>query len=243
MNNRIIDLRLPSNQAIFRIQSGVCTLFREYLLQNKFIEIHTPKLLGGSSEGGSDVFHVGYFKKKGCLAQSPQLYKQMMIMSDFDRVFEIGPVFRAEKSFTNRHLCEFTGLDMEMAIKQNYTEVMDVIGSLFHYIFKGLQERFAKELEIVNDQYPFDKFEFSDKPLMLTFEEGVKMLEEAGVKQDVMEDLSTETERELGKLVKKKYKTDFYILHRYPETARPFYTMLCHDDPKFTCSYDVFMRG
>ena len=243
LNNRIMDLRTPANQGIFRIQSAVCTLYREYLLSQGFIEIHSPKLLGGSSEGGSEIFKVDYFGKEACLAQSPQLYKQMMVMADFERVFEIGPVFRAENSNTHRHLCEFTGLDGEMEIKQHYFEVLDVIGNLFNHMFKGLETRFAEQLKAVNGQYPFEPFKFLETPLKLTFEEGVALLKENGIDQNVHEDLDTPTEKALGKLVKEKYNTDFYILHRYPEEARPFYTMLCKDDPRFTCSYDVFMRG
>jgi len=243
LDNRYIDMRTPANQAIFRLQSAVCMFFREYLTNERFIEIHTPKLLGGSSEGGAEVFSFDYFGKKGCLAQSPQLYKQMMIMGDFERVFEIGPVFRAEKSFTHRHLCEFTGLDIEMQIKEHYFEILDIVGNVFNHIFKGLETKFAKELEIINEQFEFTPFKYSEKPLILDFEQGVALLKEAGVNQSVHEDLTTETERVLGKLVREKYETDFYILHRYPESARPFYTMLCKDDPKFTCSYDVFMRG
>lgn len=117
LNFRWVDLRTPANQAIFRIQSGVCQLFREFLSQRGFIEIHTPKLISGASEGGSNVFTLKYFDQPACLAQSPQLYKQMAAAcGGLDRVFEIGPVFRAENSNTHRHLCEFTGLDFEMAI-------------------------------------------------------------------------------------------------------------------------------
>ena len=243
LDNRILDLRTPANQAIFRIQSGVCRYYREYLTEQNFIEIHTPKLLGGSSEGGSEVFELKYFGKKACLAQSPQLFKQMMIMADFERVFEIGPVFRAENSNTHRHLCEFVGLDGEMEIKEHYSEVMDLIGGLFKNIFTGLQKNFSKEIKIVNEQYELEDFIFAEETVILTFEEGVNLLKEAGIEQDLHDDLSTVNERSLGKLVREKYKTDFYILHRYPEEARPFYTMLCKDDPRFTCSYDVFMRG
>lgn len=127
LNYRWIDLRTPANQAIFRIQSGVCQLFREFFLSRKFVEIHTPKLIGGASEGGANVFKFKYFDQDGCLAQSPQLYKQMAgACGGFDRVFEIGPVFRAENSNTHRHLCEFTGMDFEMAIYEHYYEVLDV---------------------------------------------------------------------------------------------------------------------
>lgn len=243
LDNRVMDLRTPANQAIFRVQSAVCKFFREYLDSQGFIEIHTPKLLGGSSEGGSNVFKLKYFDKDACLAQSPQLFKQMMVMADFDRVFEIGPVFRAENANTHRHLCEFTGLDFEMSIKESYLEVLEILGNTFFAIFKGLTTKHQKELAAINEQHPYEPFLFSEKPLLLDFAEGVKMLNEHGIEHSVHEDLPTTTERILGKLVKEKYHTDFYILHRYPESARPFYTMLCKDDPKFTCSYDVFMRG
>jgi aspartyl-tRNA synthetase len=127
LNYRWIDLRTPANQAIFRIQGGVCQLFREFMISRKFVEIHTPKLIGGASEGGANVFKFKYFNQDGCLAQSPQLYKQMAAAcGGLDRVFEIGPVFRAEDSNTHRHLCEFTGMDFEMAIYEHYYEVLDV---------------------------------------------------------------------------------------------------------------------
>lgn len=117
LNNRTLDLRTAHNQAIFRLKDGVCDLFASYLRSQEFVGIQTPKLLGAASEGGSNVFEVSYFSGKAYLAQSPQLYKQMLVASRFERVFEIGPIFRAENSNTARHLTEFTGLDMEMAFE------------------------------------------------------------------------------------------------------------------------------
>ena len=146
---RYIDLRLPTNQALVRISGGVCQLFREFLSNNGFVEIHTPKLIAGTSEGGCEVFRTDYFGRSACLAQSPQLYKQMAIMADLNRVFEIGPVFRAENSNTHRHLCEFMGLDLEMTIKDHYFEVLEIINKMFHYIFDGLNARYSKELQEV----------------------------------------------------------------------------------------------
>ena len=243
LDNRVFDLRVPTTQAIFKLQSGVAHLFREYLDSQNFIEIHTPKLIGGASEGGSNVFKFKYFNQDACLAQSPQLYKQMCIISDFKRVYEIGPVFRAENSFTSRHLCEFTGLDIEMEIKEHFFEVLDVLGELFYFIFKGLNERYAKELEIVNNQYPFEPLVLTPEVLKLPWSEGIKLLTENGFKQDINEDLDTENEKALGKLVKDKYKTDFYILYGYPKSARPFYTMPDPKDDNFTNSFDAFIRG
>jgi len=218
-------------------------LFREYLYKHDFVEIHTPKLISGSSEGGANVFKLNYFDRQACLAQSPQLYKQMCVMADMDRVFEIGPVFRAEQSFTPRHMCEFTGLDMEMTMKENYHEILDLLGEMFAFIFEGLETRFAKELAAINEQFPYEPFKFKRPVLKLTFAEGVEMLKEKGVLQDPFDDLSTTNEKVLGAIVKEKYDTDFYFLHRYPTNARPFYTMLCKDDERYTNSYDFFMRG
>ena len=243
LDNRVIDLRTKSNQAIMILQSGVCQLFREFLYQNKFIEIHTPKLLGGQSEGGANVFKLNYFEKDAFLAQSPQLHKQMSVMSDFQRVFEVGPVFRAERSFGPRHLCEFTGLDLEMTIKESYHEVLDLMCELFEYIFENLEKRFAKEIAIVRLQYPAEPFMFKKPVVRLTFEEGCRLLAEEGVKQNVHEDLDTEAEKKLGEIVRQKYETDFFILHRYPKNARPFYTMPSQENPEYTNSYDLFMRG
>lgn len=243
LDNRYVDLRTPANQAIFRVQSAVCHLFRESLQGQGFIEIHTPKLLSGASEGGAAVFHFDYMGRPGCLAQSPQFYKQMAICSDLARVFEIGPVFRAENSYTHRHLCEFTGLDMEMAIHESYHEVLDVLDALFVHMFKGLNEQYARELEVIGEQYPFEPLKFLPKTLRLTFAEGIQMLQEAGYDVDPFGDLNTELERALGKLVKDKYNTEFYMLHRYPLAIRPFYTMPCKDDNRYSCSFDIFIRG
>ena len=244
LNHRVIDLRTPANQAIFRVQSAVCELFREALRAKDFVEIHTPKLIGGASEGGASVFKLDYMGQPACLAQSPQLYKQMAIESDFERVFEIGPVFRAEDSNTHRHLCEFTGLDMEMAIKEHFFEVLDVLDDLFVHMFDGLNERFAHELEVVNQQHPFEPLKYLRPTLRLEFPEGIKMLQDAGVEDvDPLGDLSTPQERRLGELVKEKYDTDFYILHKYPADARPFYTMPDPSDPRYSNSFDIFIRG
>lgn len=149
LNNRVIDLRTTTSHAIFRIQSGACGLFREFLLSKDFVEIHTPKLLAAASEGGANVFKVTYFDRSAYLAQSPQLYKQMLVTSDFERVFEIAPVFRAENSFTHRHLTEFVGLDLEMTFEEHYHEVLELIEEMFMYIFKGFKERYSKEIETV----------------------------------------------------------------------------------------------
>jgi aspartyl-tRNA synthetase len=244
LDYRWLDLRTPANQAIFRIESMVGTLFRECLAKQGFVEIHTPKLIGGASEGGSDVFTLDYFGQPACLAMSPQLHKQMTAAcSGFERVYEVGPVFRAENSNTRRHLCEFTGLDMEMTILEHYDEVLTVMSDMFVYIFDGINERCKEELERVREQHPFEDLKYLRPTLKLTYAEGCALLRKAGIEQDDYEDLSTENERKLGDIVKEKYGTDFYFMDKYPLSVRPFYTMPCPENPKLSNSYDFFIRG
>ncbi|XP_012171568.1 aspartate--tRNA ligase, cytoplasmic [Bombus affinis] len=243
LDNRVLDLRTPANQAIYRIEAGVCKLFRDILTSKGFVEIHTPKIISAASEGGANVFTVSYFKGNAYLAQSPQLYKQMAIAADFDKVFTTGAVFRAEDSNTHRHLTEFVGLDLEMAFKYHYHEVVDTIGQLFVEMFKGLRDNYAAEIEAVRQQYNVEPFKFLDPPLKLEFKDAIELLAEAGVTLGEEDDLSTPDEKLLGKLVKAKYDTDFYILDNYPLAVRPFYTMPDPNNPKTSNSYDMFMRG
>ncbi|TDH73539.1 hypothetical protein CCR75_000006 [Bremia lactucae] len=244
LNTRPLDLRTPANQCIMRIQAAVGHLFREFLVDRDFVEIHTPKLVGGASESGANCFTLKYFDQDAALAQSPQTYKQMACaVAGLERVFEIGPVFRAENSNTHRHMCEFVGLDLEMTIKEHYHEVLEVFSDLFIYIFDGLNQRYAKELSIINEQHPFEPLQYLKPSLIISFEEGVKMLKDAGADQDPEDDLSTENEKWLGRLVKEKYATDFYILDKFPLAVRPFYTMPDPKDKRWSNSYDMMIRG
>ncbi|KAI8609662.1 hypothetical protein BC830DRAFT_814505 [Chytriomyces sp. MP71] len=243
LDNRIIDLRTVTSQAIFRMQSGVCQLFREFLNTQGFTEIHTPKMIDAISEGGANVFKLTYFNRNAYLAQSPQLYKQMAICADMERVYEIGPVFRAENSFTHRHMTEFVGLDMEMAFEEHYHEVLDILGDLFVHIFKGLETRFKPEIECVRRQFPFEDFKYLDKTLRLEFKEGIQMLKDAGVEIGEFDDMNTAQEVKLGQLVREQYNTDFYMLDKFPLAIRPFYTMPDPSNNGYSNSYDFFMRG
>ncbi|XP_044959490.1 aspartate--tRNA ligase 2, cytoplasmic-like [Hordeum vulgare subsp. vulgare] len=243
LNYRPIDIRTPANLSIFTIEHHVESKFKEFLFSKNFIGIHTPKLIGGSSEGGASVFKLDYNGQPACLAQSPQLYKQMAICGGFGRVFEVGSVFRAEKSNTHRHLCEFIGLDAEMEIKEHYFEVCDIIDGLFVAIFDHLNEHCKEELEEINRKNPFEPLTYLAQTLKLTYEQGIQMLKEAGTEIEPMGDLNTEAEKKLGRLVKEMYGTDFFILYRYPLAVRPFYTMPCYDDPAYSNSFDVFIRG
>ena len=255
LDNRIIDMRVPAQNAIFLISSAVGHYFRTALLEKGFCEIHTPKIIAGASEGGAEVFKLKYmegtrFEQPGFLAQSPQLYKQMCIMGDMERVFEFGPVFRAEPAHTGRHLTEFTRLDFEMEIKESYTEALDMTDFFMTKVFAGLSENFQSELQIISQQYPFSPFQYDKAPnLRLTYPEVIALLRGAGITNEDgspvedTQDLSTSQEKALGAMVKDKYKTDFYMLERFPMDVRPFYTMPCEDDPRYSNSYDVFMRG
>lgn len=247
--NRIVDLRTPPSLAIFRINSGICNLFRSYLDSQGFIEIHTPKLQGAATESGASVFQVEYFGRPAFLAQSPQLAKQMSIAADFGRVYEIGPVFRAENSNTHRHLTEFTGLDLEMALEKDYHEALDMIDETFKFVFEGIYRRFRREIDAVKTQFPHEDLVWLDKTPRLTFREGIRLLTESGWTDEEgnvlseYTDLSTRDEIRLGELVKEKYKTDFYILDKFPASARPFYAMPALQNKDFTNSFDIFLRG
>eukprot|EP00560_Eucampia_antarctica_P006755 CAMPEP_0197825534 /NCGR_PEP_ID=MMETSP1437-20131217/2588_1 /TAXON_ID=49252 ORGANISM="Eucampia antarctica, Strain CCMP1452" /NCGR_SAMPLE_ID=MMETSP1437 /ASSEMBLY_ACC=CAM_ASM_001096 /LENGTH=595 /DNA_ID=CAMNT_0043425557 /DNA_START=269 /DNA_END=2059 /DNA_ORIENTATION=+ len=244
LDHRWMDLRTPANNAIMKVQSAICQLFRESLYQQGFIEIHTPKLISGESESGAGVFTTDYFGTTACLAQSPQLYKQMAISSDLDRVFEIGPVFRAENSNTRRHLCEFTGLDLEMAISDHYMETLEVIHNMFKHIFTGLEDRFAKELATIREQYLSEPLAFTRQPCVLHWPEAQQILTEKGFDMgDGLGDLTGAMELALGEVVKEKYETDFFMLDKYPSIIRPFYTMPDPEDKAFSNSYDIFIRG
>ncbi|KAA1067563.1 hypothetical protein PGT21_009570 [Puccinia graminis f. sp. tritici] len=243
LDNRVLDLRTPVNQAIFRVQSRVCNLFRTFLDSEDFIEIHTPKIQGAATESGASVFKLGYFEQTAFLAQSPQLAKQMAIAADFERVYEIGPVFRAENSNTYRHMTEFIGLDLEMAIKEHYHEAVDLLDRLFISIFKGLQASSAPEIQTIKSQHPVDDFVFLEKTLRLQHSQAIQILIDHGIDIQIGQDMGTEQERILGKLIKEKYQTDYYIIDKFPLAIRPFYTMPDPVDPTLSNSYDFFMRG
>lgn len=243
LDNRWLDLRTPANHAIFRLQARVCQYFREFFTNKGFVEIHTPKITPGVSEGGADVFKLDYFGEEACLAQSPQLYKQMAVESDLFNVFEIGHVFRAENSNTHRHMNEFMGLDFEMEIKEHYTEITTTLGDMLVHVFDQINKNCPAELAAVQRQYPFEPLAYKKETLRFPHSEAVKMLQEVGEKIGLEDDFSTPQEKKLGQLVKAKYGVDLYIVDQYPLAVRPFYTMPNAADKRFSNSYDVFLRG
>jgi len=191
LNNRVLDLRTPVNLTIFRLNAAVTKLYREFLDSRGFMEIQTPKITGAATEGGATVFEVKYFDTKAYLTQSPQFYKQMAISGGFGKVYEVGGVYRAENSNTPRHLTEFTGLDFEMEIHRDWSEVLDVAEGVLMYIFKGLRERYKTEMDVIKREYPdAGNFKIPEgKAPRLTFSEGIKMLRDAGVEASEDEDI------------------------------------------------------
>ncbi|KAI1766788.1 aspartyl-tRNA synthetase [Hypoxylon sp. FL1150] len=249
LNNPAMHKRAPVQQAIADVRMTVRKLFAEYLDSKDFVQFEAPCLIGAASEGGANVFSLPYFDKQAYLAQSPQFYKQIEIAGGRKRVYCIGPVFRAENSNTPRHMTEFTGLDLEMEIEDHYHEVIDMIEGVMLYIFRGLQSRCKEQIDLIRAIYPSDDFLLPEpgKEVRLTFAEGQKLLREEGpeeyrnVSDD--EDMSTPQEKALGALIRKKFGTDFYVLDKFPEGARPFYTIEDPLNPKVTNAYDFFMRG
>ncbi|ORY64965.1 uncharacterized protein BCR38DRAFT_484440 [Pseudomassariella vexata] len=239
LSARVLDIRHPSNQALLRIRSMITRQFRDVLDDQGFIEIHTPKLQPAATESGSSVFKVNYFGRTAFLAQSPQLAKQQAIAADLGRVFEIGPVFRAENSNTHRHLTEYTGLDLEMALEHSYAELIVVVDKVLKAIISAAQS--MPEIHVVRQRWPSEDVVFLEETPVIPFSEGIQMLRDDG--RDVaMEDLSTRDEIRLGELIKEKYNTDLYILDKFPANARPFYTHKA-EDPQWTNSFDIFLRG
>ncbi|OEL31735.1 Aspartate--tRNA ligase 2, cytoplasmic [Dichanthelium oligosanthes] len=262
LDNRTVDLRTPANQAIFKIQSVIDSKFTEFLLAKGFMGIHTPKITPGISEGGSSVFKLNYVNGQiASLAQSPQLYKQMAINSGLKKVFEVGTIFRAEKSNTHRHLCEYIGLHVEMEIKEHYFEVCNVLGALFIELFDHLAATCGRELDIINKQFPCEPLKVCSTIFILgKFQEWCASLkseyyltnavpqgdfnvEDSGFTIEQCDDLSTKAEKKFGQLVHDRYNTDFFILYEFPLEVWPFYTMPCLENPEYSNSFDAFIRG
>ncbi|KAH6847822.1 hypothetical protein B0I37DRAFT_375924 [Chaetomium sp. MPI-CAGE-AT-0009] len=249
ISNPVMHKRAPVSQAISDIRMAVRKLFAEYVDARNFNLFEPPCLIGAASEGGAEVFTLPYFGKKAYLAQSAQFYKQMEIAGGRKKVYSIGPSFRAENSNTRRHLTEFFVMDLETEIENHYHEVMYLLEDLFLYIFRQLEVRCKDQIELARSVYPSPPFLVPQlgKEVRISFADGQKLLREEGpaefrnVSDD--EDMSTPQEKALGAIIREKYRTDFYIIDKFPESARPFYTMLDPDNPAVTNAFDFFMRG
>lgn len=242
MDWRYLDLRRQINLLIFQVQTTAEMAMREYWIQNRFIEMHSPKTTSSPSESGAELFTIDYFERKAYLTQSPQFYKQMAIAAGFERVFEIGPVFRADPSFTSRHMTEFTGLDMELAWIDSHEDVMAFQERLMQYAYQkvkdvhgdAIKELLGFELRVPTVPFP-----------RITMKEAIAILKERGYKlpPEKKGDLDPAGERELGNYIKEKYDHDFVFLINWPATVRPFYHMRVDGDESLTRSYDLIAGG
>ena len=241
LNNRALSLRAPRNNCIFQIQALITKLFRQYFDDNHFMEIHTPKLIKGASESGSQVFSVKYFEETRYLAQSPQLYKQMMINAGYKRVYEIGPIFRAEPSTGIRHLTQFYGLDIEMEIEHNYLEVVHMLYNFLTFLFDTLKTD-AKYAELLKAT-DYSELMYPKEPLILDYWTAIGELEKTGYHVNCRDDINVTDEKQIGIMIKEKYNYDIVIVNKYPKIIRPFYSMPSVDDNGLTNSYDIILRG
>lgn len=238
LNYRSISLRNPNERAIFKIQEGIIRGFGEFLRKQNFTEVKTPKIVFAGAEGGANIFSLDYFGRQVYLAQSPQFYKQAMV-GVFERVFEVGPVYRAEKHNTSRHLNEYTSLDFEMGFINDFTEIMQMETGMLKYVFSLLNEEYHNELEIMNVEVPV----FESIPVIKFVE--AKDLIAAHFKRKVNDyyDFEPEEEQLLCKYMKKSYNSDFVFVTHFPSSKRPFYAMDDRDDPGYTLSFDLLYNG
>ena len=239
LDYRFLDLRNDYNKNIFLIQSDVVKYLREYLYKNDFTEIHTPKLIGTASESGSEVFEVKYFDRKAYLAQSPQFYKQMAMSSGFEKIFEVGPVFRAENSNTNRHTTEFTGFDVEFSYIDSYVDVMNLEQDLIIYMLKNIKEKYGNLIKEKYNQEILIPKSFPRIKLSDLYDELEKRY---GYKVDEREknDLTREAEKLSYKYSMEEYNSEFLFVTDFPSEKRAFYHLRKDGIPQ---GYDLIYRG
>ena len=233
LSNRSVALRHPHERAIFRVAEGIVTGFRDFMLLQNFTEIHTPKICAASAEGGANIFKLKYFGQDAVLAQSPQFYKQTCV-AFFDRVFEIAPVYRAEKHNSARHLNEYIGLDFEMGFIKDMTDVMQMETAMLKHVVKHLEENYSHELEMLGAELPV----INEIP-SVTFFEALDIL---GKSRNQF-DLDPSDEVRLCEYAKEKHGSEFIFVTRFPGAKRPFYAMDTPEDPKLAESFDLLFRG
>jgi nondiscriminating aspartyl-tRNA synthetase len=242
MDWRYLDLRREQNLLLFKVQTLLEHAMREYWLKQDFIEIHSPKITGSPSESGAELFEVQYFERKAYLAQSPQFYKQMAMSAGFEKVFEIGPVFRADPSFTSRHMTEFTGLDVEISWIDSHEDVMVFTEGWLQYAYQRVKDVYGAEIERefgVDIQIPALPF-----PRM-TMSKAYSILKDMGYKlpPERKGDLDPGGERAIADYAKKEYGSDFLFVIDWPISVRPFYHMRHPDAPELTRSFDLIAGG
>lgn len=238
LNYRPISLRNIRERAKFRIQEGIVRGFRDFLYQEGFTEIHTPKIGAKSAEGGANLFRLEYFHRPAILQQSPQFYKQMMV-GVFDRVFETAPVFRAEKHNTKRHLNEYTSLDFEMGYIDGFEDIMAMETGFLQYTMALLEKEYARELKILDIKVPKTK----EIPAVRFDEIKRLVAEKYDRKIKNPFDLEPEEEMLISRYAKEEWDVDFVFVTHYPSKKRPFYAMDDPADSTYTLSFDLLFRG
>ncbi|EAR91389.1 cytoplasmic aspartyl-tRNA synthetase (macronuclear) [Tetrahymena thermophila SB210] len=238
--NKVIDLRTSAQQAIFRLKSSICQMFRENLLLQGFIEIHTPKIIQSFKKEYSDSFSLDYFGIDAQLSNFPKFYSQMAIQSDFERVFEIGPIYRKLHGRTHHTLCEFIGMNLEMEIKESYQEVIDIVTDLLFSIFLSLEMMFQQELQIVKEYFPSQTLKIKKPVLQISFQEACSLLGEVQNQMDYLDNIN---QVKLSKIISQKYDTDFYIITQFPSISSNFMDIVCDEEPNYTYSYKFFLRN
>jgi aspartyl-tRNA synthetase len=236
---RVLDLRNPKNLAIFKIQSKIVEGMEDHLRKEGFIQVFTPCLLGGVSEGGSEVFSVVYFDKEAFLRQDPQLHRELLVAAGYEKIFDLGPSWRAEKSHTVRHLCEHRGMAVELAFIKDEKDTMRVEEQMIIAALKKVKDDCKAELELLKKEVRIPKVPFPE----LRFPEIYDVLQSLGKKIKVGEDYDRESEGLLGNFVKEKYKSDFFFVNRFPFDVKPFYVMRVDDEPKWARSVDMIFKG
>ena len=231
LDARVLDLSREENVALFKIEHETLAATRKFLSERGFIEVHTPRIIATATEGGAALFPVDYFEKEAYLAQSPQLYKEQLTLS-FEKVFEIGPFFRAEESSTRRHLSEFISIDIEQAFASE-EDVMRILEELIRDVCKTAKEKCENELVVLKHQVEVPKLPFK----RFTYDEIVKELTKEGIEIQWGEDIPTPACRTLGKL-----HPGFYFITAWPTKAKPFYIKLRDDNPDLTEGFDFMWR-
>lgn len=237
LNNRVLSLRHEKINSIFKIQNIIVQGFREFLTKEGFTEIFTPKIVSEGAEGGTDMFEVKYFENKAYLAQSPQFYKQMMIGAGFERVFEVGHVYRAEQHNTNRHLNEYVSMDFEMGFIESEEEIMDMEENLLMFILNKIDNDGKVYLKKLNGILPV----IENNIPRIKFSKALEILKTEYNKKDLDGDLDPEAEKLICKYAKEKLGCDFIFLTHYPRKKRPMYTMPYNEEE--TRSFDLLFRG
>ncbi len=236
---RSLDIRSPENLAIFKIQSKLMTSMEEYMLNNKFMKVFTPSLIGGISEGGSDVFPVVYFNKQVFLRQDPQLHRELLIAGGLEKIFEVGPSWRAEKSHTIWHMTEHRTIAAELAFIEDEHDIMKIEEGMVTYALGKVKKECAEQLEVLNKEIKVPKTPFPE----LQFPRIYDILEQFGKPIQKGEDLNREAEGTLADYVKQKFKSEFFFVNRFPSSVKPFYVMKVDESPAWARSIDLVFKG